>query len=145
MLPSLSTSHSCCTTTMRGVQIDLNQNPLESALENPIDWDEVGEWDGPANELDYAMVWNDENQGEYLVMILDLLCLPSVHDLNFFQSVFHISGDGQGADGEQDDAPEDVQVEAPDDAPPTVNDGGIEGVQVHAANGGQQGTHGMSV
>ena len=64
----------------------MNQNPLHSAIENPIDWNEIGEWDGPANELDYAMVWNDENQGEYLVMILDLLCLPSVHDLNFFQS-----------------------------------------------------------
>ena len=68
---------------MPRLQIDLNQNPPESALENPIDWDDIGEWDGPANELDYDMVWNDGNQGEYLIMILDLLCLPSVHDLNF--------------------------------------------------------------
>ena len=68
---------------MPRLQIDLNQNPPESALENPIDWDDIGECDGPANELDYDMVWNDGNQAEYLIMILDLLCLPSVHDLNF--------------------------------------------------------------
>ena len=45
---------------MPGLEIDLNQNPSESDLENPIAWDEIEEWDGPANELDYAMVWNDE-------------------------------------------------------------------------------------
>ncbi|CAD6338072.1 unnamed protein product [Miscanthus lutarioriparius] len=70
---------------MPGLEIDLNQNPSESDLENPIAWDEIEEWDGPANELDYAMVWNDENQGH-----------------------------GQGSDGEQDDAPADgEQDDAP--------------------------------
>jgi hypothetical protein len=111
---------------MPGLEIDLNQNPSESDLENPIDWDEIEEWDGPANELNYAMVWNDENQGEYLIMILDLLCLPSVHDLNFFDSVFHILGDGQGSDGEQDDAPADGEQ---DDAP-------ADGVQVEGFSNG---------
>jgi hypothetical protein len=33
--------------------LDLNAEP-------PIDWDQIGDWDGPANELDYAMVWSDE-------------------------------------------------------------------------------------
>lgn len=49
---------------MPGIEIDLNQNPPESTLDNPVDWDDIGEWDGPTNELDYAMIWNDEYQGD---------------------------------------------------------------------------------
>lgn len=33
--------------------LDLNSNP-------PIDWDEFGEWEGPAHELQYDMVWSGE-------------------------------------------------------------------------------------
>nr|TKW16465.1 hypothetical protein SEVIR_5G301300v2 [Setaria viridis] len=51
---------------MPGLEIDSNQNPPGSALDNPIDWDGIGEWDGPANELDYDMVWNDEYQVQVL-------------------------------------------------------------------------------
>ncbi|KAF8695976.1 hypothetical protein HU200_036855 [Digitaria exilis] len=35
--------------------LDLNSNP-------PIDWDEFGEWEGPAHELQYDMVWSGEDQ-----------------------------------------------------------------------------------
>lgn len=34
--------------------LDLNVDP-------PIDWDEIGECEGPAHELDYDMVWSDED------------------------------------------------------------------------------------
>jgi len=40
---------------MPGLEIDLNQNPSESDLENPIAWDEIEEWDGPA--------WSDLQRG----------------------------------------------------------------------------------
>ena len=33
--------------------LDLNVVP-------PFDWDEFGEWEGPAHELGYDMVWTDE-------------------------------------------------------------------------------------
>lgn len=33
--------------------LDLNVQP-------PIYWDEIGEWEGPAHELEYDMVWFDE-------------------------------------------------------------------------------------
>ncbi|KAG0514651.1 hypothetical protein BDA96_10G211600 [Sorghum bicolor] len=61
------------------------------------------------------MVWNDGNQG---------VQVPAA--------------DGQGADGDQDDAAADgMQAEGLSNAPPTVNDGGTEGVQTDAANGQQ--------
>ena len=68
---------------MPALEIDLNQNPSESDLENPIAWDEIEEWDGPANELDYAMVWDDGNQGADLIMIPDLSFVSSVCHLIF--------------------------------------------------------------
>lgn len=33
--------------------LDLNAEP-------PIDWDEIEEWEGPAHDLAYDMVWTDE-------------------------------------------------------------------------------------
>jgi hypothetical protein len=78
-------SDSCCSgsSTMPGLGIDLNEAPPESALNHPIDWDEIGDWDGPAHELDYAMVWDDGNQGADLIMIPDLSFVSSVCHLIF--------------------------------------------------------------
>jgi hypothetical protein len=39
--------------TMVSNQLDLNAEP-------PIDWEEIGEWEGPAHELDYDLVWTGE-------------------------------------------------------------------------------------
>lgn len=36
------------------------QTELDLNLEARIDWDDVGEWEGPALELNYAMVWEQE-------------------------------------------------------------------------------------
>nr|TKW26528.1 hypothetical protein SEVIR_3G196100v2 [Setaria viridis] len=47
---------------MLGLEIDLNEEPPESVV--PIDWDDIAEWDGPAHELDYDMVWDEGNQGD---------------------------------------------------------------------------------
>ena len=43
---------------MPGLGIDLNLQPPESGQIYPIDWDDVAEFDGPAHELDYDMVWD---------------------------------------------------------------------------------------
>ena len=40
--------------------LDLNAEP-------PIDWDEISEWEGPAYELDYDLVWTDEGIGSCLL------------------------------------------------------------------------------
>ncbi|CAN6225104.1 unnamed protein product [Urochloa humidicola] len=37
--------------------LDLNSKP-------PFDWDELGEWEGPAHELDYDLVWSGEEHEE---------------------------------------------------------------------------------
>ncbi|KAG2620915.1 hypothetical protein PVAP13_3NG234515 [Panicum virgatum] len=49
---------------MPGIDIDLNQTPPESTLDDHIDWDEIEEWDGPTNELDYDMIWHDGDEGD---------------------------------------------------------------------------------
>ncbi|RLN09445.1 uncharacterized protein C2845_PM11G25980 [Panicum miliaceum] len=36
----------------------------ESSQFSPIDWDDIQEFDGPAHELDYDMVWNDGIQDQ---------------------------------------------------------------------------------
>lgn len=82
---------------MPGLHIDLNEDPRESALNHPVDWDDIVEWGGPAHELDYAMVWNDGIQGAQLISNLDFPCLSSVHDLSFvFVYVFHVIDDEDG-------------------------------------------------
>lgn len=43
---------------------DLNKAPEGWDLNNPIDWDAIGEWEGPAHALDYDFIWGDrEEQG----------------------------------------------------------------------------------
>jgi hypothetical protein len=55
---------------MSGLDFDLNLEAPESDQMNPIDWDDIVEFDGPAHELDYDMVWNDGIQGAFLVRFL---------------------------------------------------------------------------
>jgi hypothetical protein len=45
------------------------KNHLNQHLNHPTDWDGIVNWDGPAHELDYAMVWDDGNQGAHLIVI----------------------------------------------------------------------------
>ncbi|KAJ1264236.1 hypothetical protein BS78_09G247800 [Paspalum vaginatum] len=33
--------------------------PLQVELNEPIDWDGIREWEGPAHQLDYDLVWED--------------------------------------------------------------------------------------
>ena len=35
----------------------------EFDLNNPIDWDTIGEWEGPAHTLDYHFEWTDGGNG----------------------------------------------------------------------------------
>jgi hypothetical protein len=46
------------------VVLDLNLEPPSDDLEqnDPIDWDGIEEWDGPAHELDYKLVWHDADE-----------------------------------------------------------------------------------
>jgi hypothetical protein len=37
--------------------LDLNADP-------PIDWDEIGEWEGPAHQLQFDMVWSEDLDGD---------------------------------------------------------------------------------
>jgi hypothetical protein len=43
---------------------------LDLNLEPPIDWDAIGDWIGPAHDLDYDMVWADADEGTYLCAIV---------------------------------------------------------------------------
>jgi len=60
---------------MPGLEIDLNDEPPESGDLYPIDWDGIVEYDGPANQLDYDMVWDDGSQGAKLSRSLFCLLL----------------------------------------------------------------------
>lgn len=64
---SLSLPHSCWRTTNNGWITDRFKpkavQPPESDQIYPIDWDDVAEFDGPAYELDYDMVWDDGIEG----------------------------------------------------------------------------------
>jgi hypothetical protein len=51
---------------MPRLEIDLNDQPPESGDLYPIDWDDIVEYDGPTNQLDYDMVWDDGSQGAKL-------------------------------------------------------------------------------
>jgi len=50
---------------MPPLPIDLNEEDL-----HPIDWDEILEYDSPAHELAYDMVWEDANQGTDLLSFM---------------------------------------------------------------------------
>ena len=44
---------------MAAHNIDLNLEPPDCVINEPVDWNSIAEWDGPAHELDYVMVWED--------------------------------------------------------------------------------------
>jgi hypothetical protein len=67
---------------MPALGIDLNQQPDESGDLYPTDWDDIDEYDGPAHQLDYDMVWEDGNQGANLPR--SLICLLLVLSMNLF-------------------------------------------------------------
>ncbi|TVU30340.1 hypothetical protein EJB05_21955, partial [Eragrostis curvula] len=45
------------------LNLDLNLEAPDSEDENRVDWSSIGEWHGSAHELDYDMVWVDEDSG----------------------------------------------------------------------------------
>jgi hypothetical protein len=47
----------------RPTSVTMVPNGLDLNAEPPIDWEEIGEWEGPAHELDYDLVWTDEGIG----------------------------------------------------------------------------------
>ena len=58
----------CSHQSMGGIELNLNLDPPSDDLDqnDPIDWDGIEEWDGPAHELDYNLVWHDGDEaGEY--------------------------------------------------------------------------------
>jgi hypothetical protein len=63
--------------------VDLNDQPPESGDLYPIDWDDIGEYDGLAHQLDYNMVWDDGTQGKSTKIFV----LPSVSSVHEFISV----------------------------------------------------------
>jgi hypothetical protein len=38
--------------------------PLDLNADPPIDWDEIGEWEGPAHQLQFDMVWSEDLDGD---------------------------------------------------------------------------------
>jgi len=63
--------------------VDLNDQPPESGDLYPIDWDDIGEYDGLAHQLDYDMVCDDGTQGKSTKIFV----LPSVSSVHEFISV----------------------------------------------------------
>jgi len=59
---------------MPGLQIDLNDVPYEPGDWYPVDWDDIVEYVGPANQLDYDMVWDDGSQGAKLQDLYLIYC-----------------------------------------------------------------------
>ncbi|XP_039807342.1 uncharacterized protein LOC120671148 [Panicum virgatum] len=51
---------------MGGIELDLNLDPPSDDLDQNdlIDWDGIEEWDGPAHELDYNLVWHDGDEAD---------------------------------------------------------------------------------
>lgn len=86
---------------MHGLGIDLNVEP--------IDWDNVAEFNGPTNELDYDMVWPCGTM-EQKVVLHWVYCFPtSFAPYGFILPFvfFHATDDEDGADEVQGDG---VQV-----------------------------------
>ena len=84
---------------MPGLENDLNQEPPKSGQNHSIDWDGIVEWDGPAHELDYYMVWDDEIHCSHLLILL--FCYVFIlFMISFLCFLFDVLGDeDQGADG----------------------------------------------
>ena len=85
---------------MPGLGIDLNLQPPESGQIYPIDWDDITEFDGPAHELDYDMVWDDGTEGAPSLIFSILPCPPGY---GFILPFFRAIDDEDGADVVQGD------------------------------------------
>jgi hypothetical protein len=57
---------------MAPLGFDLHEEPPD--WDNPIDWDAIGEWEGPAHGLDYTFVWDDGNNGAATFQRFSLFC-----------------------------------------------------------------------
>jgi hypothetical protein len=95
---------------MPGLGIDLNLEPPESDQIYPVQWDDIEEFDGPAHEIEYDMVWE-------------------IMDSSFFWCIVGIQDQGaDAADGDEDDAAdggtEGVQADATDGLQGASTDGG---------------------
>ncbi|XP_066346736.1 uncharacterized protein [Miscanthus floridulus] len=104
---------------MPGLEIDLNDEPPESGDLYPIDWDDIVEYDGPANQLDYDMAWDDGSQGDEV------------------DAAIGVQGDGtDGLQGDGGHATEHVEdAAAAFDEQGEQGDAATEGVQLPEADG----------
>jgi hypothetical protein len=81
-LPSLSLSLSLSAlhaANMPGIEFSSNENPPESEVDQNIDWDSIAEFDGPAHDLDYAMVWDEGTQCYFVLVLFFLLQIFILH------------------------------------------------------------------
>lgn len=58
---------------MAAQAFDLNLEPPDWDLNEPIDWNNIGEWDGFAHELDYHMVMDESDEGAHQFLIIYLI------------------------------------------------------------------------
>jgi len=58
---------------MAPLGFDLNQE-APPGWDNPIDWEAIGEWEGPAHALGYNFVWDDGNNGAASFQRFSLFC-----------------------------------------------------------------------
>jgi hypothetical protein len=58
---------------MPGIHFDLNENLPELEVDHNIEWDSIEEFDGPAHDLDFVMVYHEEtHQGSFVLMLVFL-------------------------------------------------------------------------
>ena len=55
---------------------DLNLPPPDPELHDSIDWSSIGEWEGPADGLEYDMVWHEGAEGEEEIVEEDQTASP---------------------------------------------------------------------
>ena len=75
---------------MAPLGFDLNQEPPQDldTNDNPTDWEGIGEWEGPAHDLDYHFVWDDENNGAAGFLRFNLFVLNMISADLFFPLLF---------------------------------------------------------
>jgi hypothetical protein len=71
--------------------IDLNM-PSDLEVHKVVDWSSIGDWDGPAYELDYDLVWDDDGHKgaihlfHWRLHIMILICVSN----NLFSFFFFL-------------------------------------------------------
>ena len=97
--------------------LDLNVVP-------PFDWDEFGEWEGPAHELGYDMVWTDEGTYSWSFWT------SGIHGREYLACVFVDGGEGRsvthGDDERTDTDGEGAGSAVPEGGSVTGDDGGTD-------------------